>query len=64
VGTRLPAPRSVVGFGGGEEQALLAVGGVVDGVSRFLQALSEPGGGVGVVFDQQDAHRRLLPARA
>ena len=50
-------------FGGGQEQSLPAIGGVVDGVPVLAQALDDEGGGVGIVFDQQDSHAARLRQR-
>src|SRR5690606_26165234 len=41
----------------GEEQAVAAVGGVLDDVAGLLQPLLHEAGDLGVVLDQQDAHR-------
>ena len=46
----------VVGLGGGEEQAVLAVVRDVDHVPGLAQALGDETGHVGVVLDDQDAH--------
>ena len=44
-------------LGGGEEQAVAAVGRVLHRVAGFLQPLLDEAGDLGVVLDQQDPHR-------
>ena len=47
----------VVGFGGGEEQTLLARGGMVDRVATFFESLDDKCAYLRVIFNQQNTHR-------
>ena len=42
------------------EQAVLAVIGLIDAVAVLFQALGDVAGGVGVVFDDEDAHGNYI----
>ena len=48
----------VVGFGGGEEKALLSIARALDDVARGAQATGDVIGHVVVVFDNQNVHGR------